>query len=303
MTPAFSKQAAPSASAHDRNCQENRCCVWSNPVDSVMKRMDLEWPESCLCSFRSITPASIILIWNVLHISHCWGTKMDLCRHANNVWGRLWARVEGRAPALVEVYSRHPYGPPLPLRRHVLSHANASAGWDPARARGHFPRDGTHWLASLTTCFCCCPCSSPVYFSPRDNHGPRKARVSLCRPSCPASVFRMSLHNIIICTSACYSACITRCFCVLVVGQWDRKPSKVKLAASLLRGMACCEKCASEFFDQCGNCNRDVGIWDMGTRQGWVFLGGWRLEHQGRLCQTSYFIRFILRAWIRRWAV
>lgn len=179
--------------------------------------------------------------------SHCWGTKMNTCRHANNVWGRLWARVEGRAPALVEVYSRHPYGPPLPHRRHVLSHANASAGWDPARARGHFPRDGARWLASLATCFCCCPCRSPVYFSPRDD-GPRKSRVSLCRPSCPASVSRMSPHNIIICTPVCYFACITRCFCVLVVGQWDRKPSKVKLAASLVRGMACCEKCGSEFF-------------------------------------------------------
>lgn len=60
---------------------------------------------------------------------------------------------------------------------------------------------------------------SPVYVSPQDNDGPRKSRVSLCRPSCPASVFRMSSHNIIICTSVCCFACITRCFCVLVVRQ------------------------------------------------------------------------------------
>lgn len=215
-------------------------------LDLVMNRMDL---KSCLCSFRSFSLASIILIRNkffrnVLHISHCWGTKLD----TNNVWGRLWARVEGSAPALVEVYSRHPYGPSASTQTSGAVPRKRICWLRPSRARGHFPRDGTHWLVSLTTCFCCCPCRSPVYLSPRDNDGPRKSRVSLCRPSCPASVFRMSPHNIIICTSVCYFACITRCFCVLVVGQRDRKPSKVKLAARLVRGMACCEKCGSEFF-------------------------------------------------------
>lgn len=108
--------------------------------------------------------------------------------------------------------------------------------------------------------------TSPVYFSPQDIDGAWKSRVSLWRPSCPASVFRIFSHNIIICTSVCYFACITRCFSVLLVGQWDRKLSKVKLAASPVHGTACCEKCGNEIFDQCGNCNRDVGIWDMGTR-------------------------------------
>lgn len=59
---------------------------------------------------------------------------------------------------------------------------------------------------------------------------------------------------------------------MLLVGQRDRKLSKVKLAASPVHGTACCEKCGNEIFDQCGNSNRDVWIWDMGTRQ--QFGGG-----------------------------
>lgn len=209
----------------------------------------------------------------------------ECCAHFSLPGGQRWTQTmceancergwkEGSAPALVEVYSRHPRGPSASTQTSGAVPRKRICWLRPSRARGHFPRDGTRWLTSLATCFCCCPCSSPVYFSPRDNDGPRKSRVSLCRPSCPASVFRMSPHNIIICTSVCYFACITRCFCVLVVGQRDRKPSKVKLASSLVRGMSCCEKCGSEFFFyQCGNCNRDVGIWDMGTRQGWISFG------------------------------
>lgn len=125
---------------------------------------------------------------------------------------------------------------------------------------------------------------SPAYFSPPDNNGPWKSRVSLYCLSCPASVFRMSEHNIIIWMSFYYFACITRCFCMLLLGQWGRKLSKVKLAASPTHGMACCEKCGNEIFDQCGNCNRCFGIWEMGTKQRCCFFFFFtrRLEHQGR---------------------
>lgn len=148
-------------------------------------------------------------------------------------------RVEGRARALVHVYSRHRYQPLLPHRRH---HSPTQS-----YLLAKIPRERENSLPEIThAVFCPSPLVFIVflaYFSPPDNNGPWK--VSLCL-SCPASVFRMSEQNRIFCMSVYYLACVTRCFWVLSLGQGDRKLSKGKLAASLTHGMACCEKCGNE---------------------------------------------------------
>lgn len=206
---------------------------------------------------------------------HVW-TKMDKRWHTNTAWARLGTRVEGRAACLL---SSHLQPSPSAQTSVAQSHANVSAGKGPARAREPLPRWHMqscvrHHLFLLFFFLA----RSPAY-----DNGPWKSRVSLCCLSCPASVFRMSEPNIIICVSVYCFACITRCFCALLLGQWDRKLSKVKLAARPTHDTACCEKCGNEIFDQCGNCNRDFGDLGHGNKAAMLFfIFSWRLEQQGR---------------------
>lgn len=122
---------------------------------------------------------------------------------------------------------------PLPRGHRDRPRANVRAGSHPAWARENFPIDSTCGLASVSARFYSFSRPMACLFQPSwTTVVLGKSGVWLCRPSCPASVFRMSEHNIIIRVSVYYFARITRCFCVLLAGQWDRKLSKVKLAAS-----------------------------------------------------------------------
>lgn len=112
----------------------------------------------------------------------------------------------------------------------------------PYERENSFPEITCRALYSSVLVFFVWLARSPAYFSLLDDNGPWKSRFSLCCLSCPASAFRMFEHNTIICMSVYHFACLTRCFCVLLLGQWDRKLSKV--AGSPTQGMAC-KKCGN----------------------------------------------------------